>query len=237
MNEVNKLARTVLRGGRGSNAPDLPDFMSAMRRHAVYASRSPQLKKNEAMLIDFSKLRALLPYINTIAIFFGVSKLILYYREFHIDIVQYIDISEILTLFLRDIFFFVALNVLPLVIFSILFGHKLAELHNEVAEKILDNQSFWKRLLNYLKQYGLIIVLAIVFSVIGHSVTWFIFFWLTVIYLLYELRFTMNKRYGMDLHPTYHNIILWTMLTAYFGYSNLQQEIQEVRACWEILKL
>ena len=28
MNEVNKLARTVLRGGRGSNAPDLPDVMS-----------------------------------------------------------------------------------------------------------------------------------------------------------------------------------------------------------------
>ena len=51
MNEVNKLARTVLRGGRGSNAPDLPDFMlSGSTPHVPTVPANQEKKKNEAHL-------------------------------------------------------------------------------------------------------------------------------------------------------------------------------------------
>ncbi len=180
------------------------------------------------MLINFEKLKPLLPYINVLALGLGITKLVLFYREFGINIVQYIDFSEALILFLEDILWFILAIFIPFIISMLLFGHKMAEFYTSINKVIVEQPNYWKRLWTFSKYNAGFIIPIIIGFFTGINLGLLILV-VTVTYFLLEIKFTLSKRYGIDFDSTYHNLIYWIALVMYFGFGRLQNQISQVR--------
>lgn len=180
------------------------------------------------MLIDFEKLKPLLPYFNLLAIFLGIAKLILYYEAFGIHIVQYIDLSEALVLFFEDILLFIFFVFLPFVVVTILVGHKLADIGTSVSNTAIQQSGFLKRLLTFML-YNSPFILFILIGISKGKIELLFIVIVAVTYILLELDVLLKKRYGKDLDVTYRNLIFWLAMVIYLGYTQLKNQVMEAR--------
>ena len=67
------------------------------------------------MVLEYEKIKKIIPFLGSIIITCGYIKLNIYYRHFNIKISEYLEISEVLTLFLNDVIFY------SLIVFIIFF--------------------------------------------------------------------------------------------------------------------
>lgn len=177
------------------------------------------------MLVDFQILKRLFPYLNFVAIGLSVTKIIIFYKAFGIDIMQYVDISEALGLYFGDIFYFIAF-VFLIILSSLFFLHEVGDENSRFSDKVMEQKKFDKRLLTYLQYNWMKIAMNIYLAYLLSP----LFILLTIIlYLLSEARFKLQNRYNVDLHSTYHNIILWGTIYIWFTFSMLHKEIVTVR--------
>jgi len=152
------------------------------------------------MLVDFQILKKLFPYLNYLAIGMAIAKLVIYYKAFGIDIVQYLELSEALVLFFNDLLMFFALAAIMIII-AILGGHNIADKQGEAIEKVLSNPNKWKRLSAYCKENFYTTLLLLIFS---FNNPFFIVLPFAH-YLSYEANFVLRKRYGTPLNYTHFN--------------------------------
>jgi hypothetical protein len=175
------------------------------------------------MLVDPTILRKMFPYLNYLAVGLGIAKLIVYYRAFGIDIVQYLELSEVLILFFNDILmFFVFLAIIS--IFAIFGGHSVADEQREVIENVLTHQNKWRRFLEYLKgNYAFVLF---VLAVSGSQTNRYFIVALVVHYFAYELNFVLRKRYNTELSATYFNVGWFVLIFVLMGFRRLETEIR-----------
>ena len=177
------------------------------------------------MLIDIAILRKIFPYLNYLAVGLGITKLVVYYKSFGIDIVQYLEFSESLILFFNDLIMFFILMVI-LVVVAIFGGHKPADKQSEIVERVLSHENGFKRFWEYLKENYFTILLMINFSRFNGYFIIFPF----VHYISYEANFVLRKRYGTELDSTYFNVFWYIFVFTLMDYSFMQNEIKAVKA-------
>ncbi|TJY37928.1 hypothetical protein [Pontimicrobium aquaticum] len=128
------------------------------------------LKKTKCIMhIESKILKLLIPYLGTTLIVCGYIKLSLVYNHFNIEIYNYLEFSEIITLFMPDIvrnsiILFGSLFIAYLVITS---GRM--EKNAEMNMKIIDEKRFFKRLKLIIKHHNFLaywVYTIIVFSIV-----------------------------------------------------------------------
>lgn len=94
-----------------------------------------------------------LPYIGSLLILFGIFRLIVYYQGFGINIINFLDFSEILTSFLDIIVFSIIFIVAALIQVQLYpVGQQLSEFNSRnIWDKILKTEDFLKRFVLYIK--------------------------------------------------------------------------------------
>lgn len=133
------------------------------RHFARYRPAKAAIPKNESGQYDFPKI---VPVISAALIFLGISRLIFYYSLYHVNIVSYLDFSEILTSFLD------ALWALVFAIIGALFLALFMGLANSYRKKVdapeLKQQrkkrqkiANWIWLISFIFYYGYLWVSAI----------------------------------------------------------------------------
>lgn len=115
------------------------------------AAISTQLNKFQDLtqqMIKKDTLLLLIPYIGSIFIFFGFIKLLYFYYLFGINISEYLELTEIITLFFKDILFFSALILIITLVSFISFNKNFS---NEKNSFDYNENNTIKRLKNYFK--------------------------------------------------------------------------------------
>jgi hypothetical protein len=148
------------------------------------------------------KLRKLLPYAGPFLIFLGVLRLIIYYNAFGVKIVNFLDLTEIITSFL-DIVVSTIMMLGAQVILTLFSETKeFSEYKDKIVEYAKKEPSFFKRLLLYFKAILWQVIVVFAFAVAGDwlwtfmdsdheptyivSISFFIIFSLFVV-LVYEI--------------------------------------------------
>jgi len=92
------------------------------------------------------------PFLGSFLLFLGVCRLISYYGEFGINVVNYLDFSEILTSFF-DLFVLLSFSLSMMFIQGFLSANKESEESITKREKILEEKYFIKRIGLYFSYY------------------------------------------------------------------------------------
>lgn len=119
-----------------------------------------------------------LTYVGPFLIFFGMTRLIIFYNSFGVSITSYLDISEVLTSFF-DILLLVVLFLAYTSVQNFLAsGKDDAEIANKKRQVILEEESFLKICLHYLSYFSSLIIYGLI-VISGCVVAFFCFNWLT----------------------------------------------------------
>src|SRR5688572_22936951 len=94
-----------------------------------------------------------LPYVGSFIIFLGVTRLIFYYSSFGINIVSFLEFSEIITSFLDIIVIASIFIIFSFIQYFLMVSRKDEERKGKKRERILNETSFFKRLWLYLSLY------------------------------------------------------------------------------------
>jgi len=117
------------------------------------------------MLLKKKQLLKILPYTGGFIIFCGIIKGILYYNQFHVSIVSFIEFSEFVTLFLNDIMYY-GLYFIVLQLFLFISDNRQAALkRDETRFDIMANPKLLKRLWGYVKYMWPLCVVIIVMAI------------------------------------------------------------------------
>ena len=130
----------------------------------------PNALNNEAKAIDYSKF---IPFATAGLIFLGVSKLLIFYSLFGINILPFLDFSEIVTSFLDGIISLTVGSVLfCLLFFGSTYNYKLEQdkVKKDLIEKTEEDDAvFLSKKLKYLRKrlfifraYGIISIIALI---------------------------------------------------------------------------
>ena len=179
-------------------------------------------------MIDFDKLKRLFPLLNLLVIGLGLAKIVYYYKQFEINIIQYLELTESIILFFDDILKLFIFWFLPFIILNIFIGHKIGNENAIVYEKISGTESFWKRLLLFLKANLLFIISLIISTLLGKLYT-FLLIIVLALYILTELKHTIRKYYNITLDSTYHNLIIMSIILTVNVYDRVITEVEQVR--------
>ena len=179
-------------------------------------------------MIDFDKLKRLFPLLNLFIVGLGLAKIVFYYKQFDINIIQYLELTESIILFFDDILKLFISWFLPFVILNIFIGHKAGTENEIVYKEILGVESFWKRLLLFLKTNLLFIISIIISTLLGNLYTFLLIIILTL-YILTELKHTIRKYYNATLDSTYHNLVIMCVLLIINVYDRVITEVEQVK--------
>ena len=196
------------------------------------------------MIFEKKIVQPLLPFIGTFLIFFGYIKLSLFYNHFDIRINNYLELTEILTLFLNDIIFFL-ISIIGVILFSFFTTPKSElERENDIKEKLIESSSFWeRRKQNYylFKELHWISLLLIILYIIGYI--WFRDrFWdflattspliaFTIFFsLLMEFRYKYKNIYGKELNSTINNLIIILLVFSVHTYGSIKSDIKRIES-------
>jgi hypothetical protein len=194
------------------------------------------------MLLEKKVIQPLLPFIGSFLIIFGYIKLSLYYNKFDIDINNYLELTEILTLFLNDIIFFI-ISILGVALFSFITTSKIElERDNDVKGKLVKSNNFWeRRKQNYIlfKELHWISGLLIILYIIGYI--WFRdkfwdFFATTspliaftiFVSLLMEFRYKYYNVYGKELNSTINNLVFILLIFSVHTYGTIKSDTKRI---------
>jgi len=98
------------------------------------------------MIIEKNHAKTILPYIGTTLLVCGYIKLSIFYGHFNIEIYNYLEFTEILTLFMPDIIKNVGIIAIAIFIVYLIMGNKEMERNAVLHNAIIESDTFWKRL-------------------------------------------------------------------------------------------
>jgi hypothetical protein len=107
-------------------------------------------EKKEERGITF---QSIIPYLGSFIIFLGVLRLTFFYDEFKIDIISYLEFTEIITSFFDILIILLSLIAMS-TMFIIMNKIHLKENNKKLLTQILGSDSFWKRLKLYPLYYS-----------------------------------------------------------------------------------
>lgn len=151
-------------------------------------------------------LISLLPFFGSFIIFLGMIRLIFYYQSFGVNIVNYLDISEIITSFF-DILIIVVLQISFSIVQQFLSNSKSEnDIRKQKAKEIFEESKFFRRLLKYFSYFNLILIngaalliVILIWSFFDDSITWSSYIILTVatvtIFLFAIVRFEIEVKH------------------------------------------
>jgi TRAP-type C4-dicarboxylate transport system permease large subunit len=83
----------------------------------------------------------------------GAIKQILFYKSFNFNVIEYIELSEVLILFLNDIFYLILMIIMSVIFwFFQTSKYKLNKIEN-IQKEIKQSENFGKRIKNYYRLY------------------------------------------------------------------------------------
>jgi len=110
---------------------------------------------------DKSQFSKYLPYLGSFIIFLGVERLIVFYQAFNINIIHFLEFSEIVTSFLDILTFIilvVALSILQVFFFQDNPDSKENKEKADLRAKLFEENNFWKRIKLYWKLFGSVLL-------------------------------------------------------------------------------
>lgn len=193
------------------------------------------------MFIDNKTLKKVIPYFGPILIMLGYVKLNLFYNHFGIKIVDYLEFTEILTLFLPDIVYFSSI-LFFVFIFDFLTKDEIEiTSQDNIKDEIISTHSFKKRIkLNYklntfLFWFSLLIMIGFLIKLIWfrETLTFLDWFYLMVptllifMIIMLEYRYKYYNTYGEKLNPSYNNYILilffYTLFSVFYTFTDIDK--------------
>jgi len=155
-------------------------------------------KKDKIKLLDYA------PYLGSLIIFLGVCRLSVFYGSFNVNIVPFLEFSEILTSFLDLLVLFIVMAIYSIIQNFMMETKSSQETQQTRVQKLYEQTSFLKRLKFYFyvfsEMFFFVLIISVVFFVFKH---------------FFNTEFT-NKDY----------IRFLTLYLLLVGYLMLQYEIQ-----------
>lgn len=194
------------------------------------------------MYFQSEKIKNILPYFGSLLILCGYIKLSVFYSHFGIKISDYLEISEILTLFLSDAFIYILITFAIFLYVFITDSTEEIEQKEETKEDIIKTEKWLPRLVRFLKfssktLFNLALFLLI--TVIGYfikpeSLYYFILMDCLILillifnYVLLEYNRKHKIIFGENLNSTYNNLILTVFIFLLFVFGSVYSEIKTV---------
>ncbi len=195
------------------------------------------------MEFSFDKIKFLFPYIGSIIIFCGFTKLNIYYDHFNINISDYLEITEVLTLVIADIIKGI------MVIFAIKLFDFLTETDKEAeAKQVRYNnffliKSFRKRVWNYIstrQTFTILILFIFIFSIISYcfkkeTFSTFVIMFLYAftmyvsIFLLLEYKRKYKEVTDKEFDGTYSNLVTLFIVFFLFTIQTTYNDIEKTK--------
>jgi len=166
-----------------------------------------------------NKILSLIPVLSSVFIFGGAYKLIIYYRAFGINILDFLEISEIMTSFMDDLVLVVVVMLITLLLLFLSYRKEMKD-SSELLSKALDKKQFFKRLKLYLRSLKIMLLFYGGF-VLGAGVLFFLekltirsflmdFCYMTglIVFTIiaYEVQVKYNSLFGRSIKLSYYRI-------------------------------
>jgi hypothetical protein len=178
------------------------------------------------MYFDSDTIKKSLPYVTGFMIFCGFVKLKLYYAAFHIDIQEYLELTEILSSFVSDIILYSVMILFGYFFSFLLTTKERTNQQVDIADDILKTDGFFKRLGKHIKNLKQIIFIIFALGLINltalfvrgetHLYGTFSLYSLFVIFVFVILREEYRRKYishfNMDINHSFFNILLTAVL-------------------------
>ena len=168
-----------------------------------------------------------LPYVGSIIIFLGVTRLIFFYKAFGVQIVSYLDFSEIITSFLDIIVIVVFFLVFSFLQNFLIEDKATVDKDHTIRHEIFEENHFGKRLLLHFMLYRILIIMCIIslivdlaFIILDKSAKYSSFLWtLGIFFMVFLIVFIGTeidrKHYQFDtstLTRRFYQILYATLL-------------------------
>lgn len=194
------------------------------------------------MYFQGEKIKTLLPYLGSLLILCGYLKLNVFYSHFGIKISDYLEITEVLTLFLSDAFKYIAIILGVYIFYFIADSSEDVEKKEQKKNDILETEKWFPRLVKFLKfssnlLFNILVYLLFTAACYYWKPTNIYYFILVDIMLIVILVFTYSlfeyKRkykiaFGKKLNSTYNNLILTFFIFMLFVFQSAYIEIKTV---------
>lgn len=168
-------------------------------------------------------IKYILPYSGVILIIFGFIKFEIFYALFGINIANFLDLTEILTLFMNDILIHVSIFIIVSLLFFLIIPKKETDIGNALITETIKEKSFWKRLkayngsgVNTLFVFTSYIALCIISYFVDNTQTWIylsISFLIIGSFIIYILCLEFRRQYFIK-----HNSFLSTIYIRFIYY-------------------
>jgi hypothetical protein len=207
---------------------------------ARLSERGPQTMIN----IHIDRLKTIVPYAGPFLIFLGVLKLTIYYRAFNVQIMSFLDLSEVLTAFLDD------LLLLTLAIGSVILFDLATTTKSELdSSRVLHDTfsfepNFFKRLRIYLKRMAgflvpinLVLILAVILQLFRPNPDFYYLIWTLLtpdilalcMLLLLEYKRRHYVLYKKPLDPSSYNLTLFLVVILVMLIFKAESDIHSVK--------
>lgn len=179
---------------------------------------------------DFQRIAKFIP---TYFIFLGCLKLYLFYQSFNVEIVEYLEITEVLVSFFDSIVTLVITVAIPIFLLMSFFGNDMAK-SNEEKFNERKNSTFLTRQKSYVYYYILIIIFIIpLFWVKSdffklQSLSGIAIF--SYLILHYEIRIAYLKQYNYEIPFTYLNTAVIIYFALVVTTKDLYYDVQKIKS-------
>lgn len=202
------------------------------------------------MFVDKKLIQVVLPFIGTTLLICGYIKLSIFYGYFNIEIYNYLEFTEILTLFMPDIIKNIMIISIAFFLVYLFVGNNHFERNAALHNTILESDSFWKRFkllfklnptLAWLSFFTIIasIVMAIWFPerVANYILSSAIF---PAIFFFNIIDFEYKRKYKAfndeKLNPSYSNLAFVIFLFLIYTITSSYREIRAVQKTNKIVE-
>ncbi len=190
-----------------------------------------------------SKFKNLIFIGSPILIWMGAIKQILFYRSFNFNIVQFIDLAEILILFLNDIFYLISMLIFGIVFELFRISRYEIEGIKEIRTNINQSDKFGKRILDYLSlySYGILIVITlglmdlIIFLILDtvnlNLHTLFVTLGTLNLFVILweEVKFKFNRLFSAQISPLIKNMMFFIIMISPVFYLTINNKVNSIR--------
>jgi hypothetical protein len=200
------------------------------------------------MIFENKTLKNFIPFIGTLLIVVGYLKISLFYKHFNIEIINYLEFSEILTIFLPDILKYCLFIFLGIGANFLLESKSETEKYHNIKVELTNSIKLKDRFKNHYNLNKELVWLSILILFIYLiSFIWLREkFWDTLMgtfiipslllfnILLLEFRNKYKILYNKYFDPTINNIILLIFLFGLLTVSSVHSEIKETESKQEL---
>ena len=192
------------------------------------------------MHFDLIKIKKLIPYFGSLLVVCGYVKLSIFYSHFNIQISQYLEITEIFTLFLRDVLFYAGILFFTYLFLWIAEPQMESENRTKKQEEIINTDKFLVRLISIAKMQLALLFIVLMYILAGIvAYIWkpavfysFVvvgsFFFLIALYpfMVFEFKRKYYLVYKQKVDATYSNLLLVIVM---FFLAVLQNTFLEIK--------